>query len=119
MPWTGYRFDQVGHCPGRRIELNNEPLLPLLDMQGRSGVHESETAGAIHGLNDAVETHRPQIGRMSFNSDQLPRCDLGTGVQHVYPSQVELLLAAEDVARGLKGMLSVPEVGPRKVMGKS
>ena len=56
---------------------------------------------------------------MSFNSDQLPRCDLGTGVQHVYPSQVELLLAAEDVARGLKGMLSVPEVGPRKVMGKS
>jgi hypothetical protein len=57
MPWTGYRFDQVGHCLGRWIKLDDEPLLSLFDVEGCGGVHKAETAWAIHRLNETVETH--------------------------------------------------------------
>lgn len=118
VSWTRYCFDQVGYGSSRWIELNDKTLLSLLDVHGRGRVHEPKPVGAVHGLHYAVENHRPQTGRVNFDSYQLPDRYLSTGVQHLHPSQIELLPTEEGVSCGLKRLRPLPEVGSRNVMSE-
>jgi len=56
---------------------------------------------------------------VNFDSYQLPGCDLSTGVEHLYPPQIELSPTEESISCGLENLLSLPKVGAGTVMGES
>ena len=119
MPRTGYGFDQIGHCLGRWIKLDDEPFLSLLDMQGRCGIHKAEAAWGVHSLNDTVETHRPEAGGVNLHTYELSRSDLGAWVQNLNPAQIKLLPSEEGVAGGLESLQTSPNLSTRKIMHKA
>jgi len=68
MSRTRYSFNEIRNRLGRKIEVNDKPLLPLLYVYGSSGVHEAEASRAVHNFLNAAEIYRPKAGCVSFYS---------------------------------------------------
>ena len=70
--WERNSFQFVIDLAGFLIELNQEPLLALLDMHFGRGVEETETAFGISDVYDPAEIERPESERVRFYGYDLP-----------------------------------------------
>jgi hypothetical protein len=87
--WERNSFQLVIDLSGFLIELNQEPLLALLDMHFGRGVEETETAFGISDVYDPAEIERPESERVRFYGYDLPRHDQSSGIGNAHPAKVE------------------------------
>src|SRR5271154_3323196 len=114
-----YGFYEISDRLALGIEVNNKPLLSLLDMKRSSGVHETEASRAVLNFTNAAEIYRPEAHCVSLHSDQFPQCDLGNRVHDPDPSQIELLPSLKGFAGGHEDLQSSADLAAGEIMHKT